>query len=126
MNNLTPFMLPKFPVESASLTAWCAANVPGYVSCVVDDTCLKVVTSAGLTSVQQGAVKTYLATLTKDGEATKLAAPHCLIGNAKETFENSVKAVIASKSYDQLSVAQKTFFMGGQLSASDYDSLPTS
>lgn len=126
MNSLMRFGLPKFPVESESLKTWCAANVPGYVDCVSDDTSLKVITSSALTLDQQAPIKSHLASLTHDGEATKLQAPHCLMGAAKASFENSVKTVIAGKTWDTLTPAQRTFSMGGSLSASDYDSLPTS
>jgi hypothetical protein len=128
--NVNSFMsimrLPNFPVEPESLKAWCAANVTGYISSISDDSSLKIVTTSEMTKDQKGAVMTYLGTLTKNGEAAKLALPHALIGAAKSTFENQVRAVIASKTFDQLSPAQKTFFMGGQLSSNDYDALPIS
>ncbi len=125
MNCTANFALPKFPVDGGSLIAWCASNVTGYVSAIVDAQ-LKIVTSDMMEKAAVDAVNAYIATLTQQGEATKLALPHNLSGQAKVTFENSVKAVIASKTFDQLTAAQKTFFMGGTLSNSDYDSLPTS
>jgi hypothetical protein len=93
---------------------------------VADDNNLRVVTTSDLNDSQKNAVKAHLSSLVKETEATKLALPHNRTGSDKESFENAVKAVIAGKTYDQLSVAQKTFFMGGQLSDADYDALPIS
>lgn len=126
LNFKQSFFLPRFPVDSTSLVAWCAANVPGYVSAIADDNNLRVTTSAELNPAQQAAVKTHLLSLVKETEAAKLELPHNLIGQPRVDFENAVKAVIASKTFDQLSVAQKTFFMGGQLSDEAYDALPIS
>ena len=125
VNKMISFALPLFPVDGGSLVAWCAANVPNFVSALCDSR-LKVVISADLTKDQMSAISTYIASLTQNGEATKLALPHNLVGDAKAVFENAVKAVIAGKTWDTLSVAQRTFSMGGTLSMSDYDSLPTS
>jgi hypothetical protein len=126
MNVKSFFPLPKFPVDSSSLLVWCGANVPGYVSGVSDDNNLRLVTSAELNPTQQAAVKAHLASLVKETEASKLVLPHNLIGLDRVNFENAAKAVIATKTFDQLSAAQKTLFMGGHLSDADYDSLPIS
>lgn len=120
------FAMPKFPCDWTSLEAWCMANVSNISSAVADDNNLRVVTTVAMTLDQQAAVKTYMGTLTHDGEATKLALPHNLTGQEKVAFENAVKAKIATLTWDSMSVAQRTFSMGGQLSNSDYDILPTS
>jgi hypothetical protein len=124
-NKCISFSLPTFPVARNDLIAWCSSNVTNYVSAICDNR-LKIVTSADMTTDQINAVKAYIATLTQNGEATKLALPHNLVSNDKATFENLVKAKIATLTWDALSVAQRTFSMGGTLSNSDYDALPTS
>jgi hypothetical protein len=125
-NFIQRFQLPAFPVDGGSLDIWCAANVPGYVSSFSDSSLLKLTTTAALNKTQSAVVLAYLLTLTQNGEATKLALPHNLIGMSKLNFENLVKAKIATLTWDSMSAAQKTFSMGGSLSGSDYDSLPTS
>jgi hypothetical protein len=119
------FALPIVPVDGGSLVSWCQANVSGYVN-GHSDSQLSVIKNSAWTSDQITAVKTYIATLTESGEATKLALPHNLTGSAKATFEAAVTAKIATLTWDTMSPAQRTFSMGGTLSNTDYDSLPTS
>lgn len=122
-NFMMSFDIPSFPVATFDLAAWAKANVSGCVSSLCDNR-LKIVSSAALTSDQITAVKTYIASLTHNGEATKLALPHNLIGDPYQAWLSVVQ--VAAANAVTPTAAQKLLMMNATLTAAQMDGLPTS
>ena len=117
-----------FLIDVPSFIVWCQANIENFAGLVSARNYFKIFVSG---SYDKAALKTeiegYLAGLTSGGEATKRALPSRKISTAaQKTFEAAVKAHIATKTWDSMSAAERTFAMGGSLSPSDYDTLTTS
>lgn len=120
-----------FPVDLISFMAWIKTTFPsmtflGFAQRGSLELVFGPSGAAQLTLDQQNTIKAYYASLTQSGEATKLALPSRLTGAAKDAHDALVANMISTKTWDQLSAAQKKVIAGGTLTNDEYDSLPVS
>lgn len=85
-----------------------------------------VLVSAAFSSDDEAAMRAHFSGLTEGGEAAKLALPSRLDVSAKAARDQLIKSVIAGKTWDTMSTAERKFAMGVSVTNAEYDALAIS
>jgi hypothetical protein len=120
-----------FLIDIPSFVAWLQTTFPNFNGLICQQKSFMIVTTDGhFTDANATTVKNYLTALASGTEATKRAMPsrqrNSSNVSAQPTFENAVKAHLATLDWSSMTAAQRKFAMGGVLTDTEYDTLTTS
>lgn len=112
-----------FPVDIASLDAQVKSIAGSKYKGLVSSGVLSLNFSEDPTQEELNSIGAYWSGLTEAGEAAKLTLASRKIGQDLVSHLNSKKTACASKTWDQMSVAERKLVMGASMTEAEIDSL---
>lgn len=116
-------LMPSFDVDTIDLSKWLKNNFNTFLGLNKVGSIVTASFSEPLATESVSSIQAHVASLTETGEQEKIALPSRKVGPEMTAFLNTKKVACASKTWDEMTAAERKLVMSAPMTEAEIDSL---